>query len=255
MLRVTCASRYPPLQHGAHPHLHMLAMLARLFRQSPLPRLLVPSLQLSRSTSVLAARGKRNPPKTRNMAASPPSQRPKTEHVTIGTHSGNFHCDEALACYMLKKLPEYGDAIIVRSRDPEVTASSTFHLNRKPFIPLYGSALRCWPLAQLSSMSVVFTITPREDTTIISWASTTTTPALPAACFPGKCRQRASCTCTTARESSGARAVLHPPLSKLQPIIYILYTPSAPYAPSAPCPASPLTTRTCQWSSAGSTTS
>ena len=41
-----------------------------------------------------------------NMASSPPSQRAKTDHVTIGTHSGNFHCDEALACYMLKKLPE-----------------------------------------------------------------------------------------------------------------------------------------------------
>ncbi|XP_063907919.1 MYG1 protein [Zophobas morio] len=35
----------------------------------------------------------------------------------IGTHSGVFHCDEALACYMLKQLPEYRDAEIVRSRD------------------------------------------------------------------------------------------------------------------------------------------
>jgi uncharacterized UPF0160 family protein len=25
----------------------------------------------------------------------------------IGTHSGSFHCDESLACYMLKLLPEY----------------------------------------------------------------------------------------------------------------------------------------------------
>eukprot|EP00954_Amorphochlora_amoebiformis_P019276 1331619-Amorphochlora_amoeboformis.AAC.2 len=25
----------------------------------------------------------------------------------IGTHSGTFHCDEALACYMLKLLPEF----------------------------------------------------------------------------------------------------------------------------------------------------
>ena len=30
--------------------------------------------------------------------------------VLIGTHSGNFHCDEALACYMLRLLPEYKDA-------------------------------------------------------------------------------------------------------------------------------------------------
>ena len=40
----------------------------------------------------------------------------------IGTHSGVFHCDEALACYMLKQLPEYRDAEIVRSRDLSVCA-------------------------------------------------------------------------------------------------------------------------------------
>lgn len=37
-----------------------------------------------------------------------------TEHVKIGTHDGCFHCDEALACFMLKILPRYKDAIIVR---------------------------------------------------------------------------------------------------------------------------------------------
>ncbi|KAJ2656797.1 hypothetical protein IWW48_004823 [Coemansia sp. RSA 1200] len=39
---------------------------------------------------------------------------------TIGTHSGTFHCDEALACYMLHQLGEYKDAKVVRSRDPAV---------------------------------------------------------------------------------------------------------------------------------------
>ena len=36
----------------------------------------------------------------------------KSEHEvkTIGTHSGRFNCDEVLACYMLKVLPEYKDA-------------------------------------------------------------------------------------------------------------------------------------------------
>ena len=38
----------------------------------------------------------------------------------IGTHNGTFHCDEALACYILKLLPEYHRADIVRSRDVEV---------------------------------------------------------------------------------------------------------------------------------------
>jgi uncharacterized UPF0160 family protein len=43
----------------------------------------------------------------------------------IGTHNGVFHCDEALACYMLKQLPEYRDAEIVRTRDMSVRI---FHL-------------------------------------------------------------------------------------------------------------------------------
>lgn len=35
----------------------------------------------------------------------------------IGTHNGMFHCDEILACYMLKSLPEYSNAEIIRTRD------------------------------------------------------------------------------------------------------------------------------------------
>ena len=41
----------------------------------------------------------------------------------IGTHDGNFHCDEALACFMLKKLPEYASAEIKRTRDPTQLAT------------------------------------------------------------------------------------------------------------------------------------
>ncbi|XP_023943423.2 MYG1 exonuclease isoform X3 [Bicyclus anynana] len=37
----------------------------------------------------------------------------------IGTHDGVFHCDEVLACFMLRRLPEYKDAEIVRTRDLE----------------------------------------------------------------------------------------------------------------------------------------
>lgn len=37
----------------------------------------------------------------------------------IGTHSGTFHADESLAVYMLKLLPQFKDAEVVRSRDPE----------------------------------------------------------------------------------------------------------------------------------------
>lgn len=37
----------------------------------------------------------------------------------ICTHSGSFHADETLAVYMLRLLPEYKDATVVRSRKPE----------------------------------------------------------------------------------------------------------------------------------------
>ena len=38
----------------------------------------------------------------------------------IGTHDGSFHCDEALAVSMLKLLPAYADATVVRTRNPEL---------------------------------------------------------------------------------------------------------------------------------------
>jgi uncharacterized UPF0160 family protein len=40
--------------------------------------------------------------------------------ITIGTHSGRFHVDEALAVGMLRMLPEYKDARVVRTRDQAV---------------------------------------------------------------------------------------------------------------------------------------
>ncbi|RMZ95313.1 UPF0160 mitochondrial [Brachionus plicatilis] len=38
--------------------------------------------------------------------------------LKIGTHNGQFHCDEVLACFMLKQLPDYKDSSILRTRDP-----------------------------------------------------------------------------------------------------------------------------------------
>lgn len=38
----------------------------------------------------------------------------------IGTHNGTFHCDEALAVYMLRLTEAYRDAGVKRSRDPSV---------------------------------------------------------------------------------------------------------------------------------------
>ncbi|GAB7348167.1 hypothetical protein MBLNU459_g6179t1 [Dothideomycetes sp. NU459] len=37
----------------------------------------------------------------------------------IGTHSGHFHADEALAVYFLRLLPDYSNSSLVRTRDPE----------------------------------------------------------------------------------------------------------------------------------------
>lgn len=56
----------------------------------------------------------------------PPPKRPRgglMAPARIGTHDGTFHCDEALACALLRLLPEYRDAEIVRTRDPEKLAA------------------------------------------------------------------------------------------------------------------------------------
>uniref|UniRef100_UPI004038A0A1 MYG1 exonuclease isoform X2 n=1 Tax=Callospermophilus lateralis TaxID=76772 RepID=UPI004038A0A1 len=57
--------------------------------------------------------------------SGPPPKRSRGSMVPprIGTHNGTFHCDEALACALLRLLPEYRDAEIVRTRDPEKLAS------------------------------------------------------------------------------------------------------------------------------------
>lgn len=43
----------------------------------------------------------------------------------IGTHSGTFHADEALAVFLLRQLPTYKNADLVRSRDPAVLDECT----------------------------------------------------------------------------------------------------------------------------------
>lgn len=41
----------------------------------------------------------------------PASKRQKTQHNSlIGTHNGTFHCDEALAVWMLRRTGTYKDA-------------------------------------------------------------------------------------------------------------------------------------------------
>ncbi|XP_043420003.1 MYG1 exonuclease isoform X3 [Prionailurus bengalensis] len=65
-------------------------------------------------------------PRTLSLESVPPSKRPRSSRMApprIGTHNGTFHCDEALACALLRLLPEYRDAEIVRTRDPEKLAA------------------------------------------------------------------------------------------------------------------------------------
>ncbi|XP_054153312.1 MYG1 protein-like [Oppia nitens] len=44
----------------------------------------------------------------------------KGNGIKIGTHDGVFHCDEILACFLLKQLPQYSTAQIIRTRDDKL---------------------------------------------------------------------------------------------------------------------------------------
>ncbi|RDL37930.1 uncharacterized protein BP5553_05363 [Venustampulla echinocandica] len=46
------------------------------------------------------------------------AKRLKTSPISIGTHNGHFHADEALAVYMLRLLPAYQSSQLIRTRDP-----------------------------------------------------------------------------------------------------------------------------------------
>jgi len=51
----------------------------------------------------------------RKMSSSNQSQRKK-----IGTHNGTFHCDEALACFLLRRTDQFQEAEITRTRDSSI---------------------------------------------------------------------------------------------------------------------------------------
>jgi len=46
------------------------------------------------------------------------AKRLQASPISIGTHNGHFHADEALAVYMLRLLPTYQSSSLVRTRDP-----------------------------------------------------------------------------------------------------------------------------------------
>ncbi|KAL2886681.1 UPF0160 protein C27H6.8 [Ceratocystis lukuohia] len=57
------------------------------------------------------------------MSVETAAKRVKLDGPLIGTHSGHFHADEALAVHMLRMLPEYASSSLVRTRDPAVLAT------------------------------------------------------------------------------------------------------------------------------------
>lgn len=50
----------------------------------------------------------------------PATKKQRMDVKTIGTHNGTFHCDEALAVFLLRQTDTYKDAGLKRSRDPAV---------------------------------------------------------------------------------------------------------------------------------------
>ncbi|KAL1902941.1 hypothetical protein Sste5346_000853 [Sporothrix stenoceras] len=53
------------------------------------------------------------------------AKRLKTDTLSIATHNGHFHADEALAVHMLRRhVPEYATASLTRTRDPAKLAES-----------------------------------------------------------------------------------------------------------------------------------
>lgn len=88
-------------------------LAARALSLKAVPSLLVSKLASVRCSSIS--------PRARPVFMSSADVRShKRSMVRIGTHSGTFHCDEALGCFLLKQTPEFKDADIVRSRDPKV---------------------------------------------------------------------------------------------------------------------------------------
>ena len=92
--------------------------------------------------------------------------------MSIGTHNGTFHCDEVLAVWMLKTMPKYRDAKIVRTRDPESLAkcdivvdvgavfdhsSLRYDHHQRDFVDTYNSldSTKPWR-TKLSSAGLIF---------------------------------------------------------------------------------------------------
>lgn len=70
-----------------------------------------------------------------------------TENMTlkkIGTHNGTFHCDEVLACFFLRQIPEYKVGF---SQAPECTHAvkcTSFKMHRDKCVALCSLSELCY---------------------------------------------------------------------------------------------------------------
>ncbi|PFH54501.1 hypothetical protein AMATHDRAFT_72292 [Amanita thiersii Skay4041] len=56
-----------------------------------------------------------------SLTSPPDHKKPRLDQSkVIGTHNGTFHCDEALAVFLLRHTSTYRDAILKRTRDPDI---------------------------------------------------------------------------------------------------------------------------------------
>ncbi|KAI0348032.1 GAMM1 protein [Trametopsis cervina] len=60
-----------------------------------------------------------------NTSEHPAKRQKMSESKIIGTHNGTFHCDEALAVFLLHLTDEYREAGLKRTRDPAVLDTCT----------------------------------------------------------------------------------------------------------------------------------
>ncbi|KAL0580413.1 hypothetical protein V5O48_001658, partial [Marasmius crinis-equi] len=54
------------------------------------------------------------------MSTEAPAMKRQRMQKVIGTHNGTFHCDEALAVFLLRQTSTYRDSDLKRTRDPAI---------------------------------------------------------------------------------------------------------------------------------------
>ena len=122
------------------------------------------------------------------MTSNPNKKLKLTQNMAkqICTHSGNFQADESLAVYMLRLLPQWKDAKVVRSRNPDDWAASDivvdvgaqydgtkfFDHHQRGFMETFSDKFE----TKLSSAGLVYKHFGKDIIKCILETATTTTP-------------------------------------------------------------------------------